>query len=246
MPKENPFDSSCCAITVLWNATKAAMESYQSLPSTSLENLSAITSGVLRHGCTALMGFPRDSISLISLTVPVGCPIWQVWVKLQEHPPSKACAGSLDGSHLPGMHLEWPDCAMPHLSKGHMTWPIHLPLPGWFQTWHAALEGCSAPSSVGSMPSFQYRMYHMPSSFTRVIHKATWKVKEVYSEVITTVHWSNPLAEKIQEGFAKEAAVWNVEKSHIWEEERKHTRLKECVVTEWSNTLRICRIPNFP
>lgn len=111
MPKENIFDSSCCAITVLWNAIKAAMESYQSLPSTSLEGLSAVTSGVLGHDCAVLMGFPRDSISLISLAVPVGCPIWQLWVKLQEHPPSHVCAGSLDGLHLPGMHLEWPDCA---------------------------------------------------------------------------------------------------------------------------------------
>lgn len=33
------------------------------------------------------------------------------------------------------------------------------------------------------------------------------KVKKVYFEVITTVHGSNPLAEKIQKGFDKEAAV---------------------------------------
>lgn len=65
-PRKNPFDSSCCAITVLWNTPKAATESYQSLPSTSLESLSIITLGVLGLGCAALMGFPRDSVSLIS------------------------------------------------------------------------------------------------------------------------------------------------------------------------------------
>lgn len=55
--------------------------------------------------------------------VPVGCPTWLVWVKPQEHPPPKVCAGSLDGSHLPGTHLEWPDSANTSLSKGHMAWP---------------------------------------------------------------------------------------------------------------------------
>lgn len=48
---------------------------------------------------------------------------------------------------------------------------------------------------------------HMQSSFNTAIHKATCKVKEVYSEVVTTIHGSNPLAEKIQKGFDKEAAV---------------------------------------
>lgn len=58
------------------------------------------------------------------------------------------------------------------------------------------------------MPSFQYRMYTCKeSSFNRPTHKITWKVKEVYSVVITTVDGSNPLAEKIQKGFDKEAAV---------------------------------------
>lgn len=47
----------------------------------------------------------------------------------------------------------------------------------------------------------------MQSSFKRAIHKAMRKVKKVYFEVITTVHGSNPLAEKIQKGFDKEAAV---------------------------------------
>ena len=47
----------------------------------------------------------------------------------------------------------------------------------------------------------------MQNSFNRVIHKATWKVKEVDSEVITTVQGGSPLAEKIQKGFDKEAAV---------------------------------------
>lgn len=60
----------------------------------------------------------------------------------------------------------------------------------------------------------------MQSSFKRAIHKAMQKVKKVYFEVITTVHGSNPLAEKIQKGFDKEAAVWNVEQAHIWEEKR--------------------------
>lgn len=43
--------------------------------------------------------------------------------------------------------------------------------------------------------------------FNRAIHKARCKVKEVCSEVLTTVHGSNPLAEKIQEGFDKETVV---------------------------------------
>lgn len=48
---------------------------------------------------------------------------------------------------------------------------------------------------------------YLQNSFNRAVHKATWKVKEVYYEVITTVPGGNPLAEKIQKGFDKEAAV---------------------------------------
>ena len=51
----------------------------------------------------------------------------------------------------------------------------------------------------------------MQKVFNRVIHKAMWKVKKVYCEVITTAHGGNALAEKIQKSFDKEAAVWNLE-----------------------------------
>lgn len=56
------------------------------------------------------------------------------------------------------------------------------------------------------MPSFQQSVY-MQNSFNRAIHKATQKDKEVCSEVVTTDSGGNPLAEKIQKGFDKEAAV---------------------------------------
>ena len=48
---------------------------------------------------------------------------------------------------------------------------------------------------------------YMQKVFNRVIHKAMWKVKKVYCEVITTAHGGNALAEKIQKSFDKEAAV---------------------------------------
>lgn len=90
-----------------------------------------------------------------------------------------------------------------------MVHTIHLPLLlGCFYTQHAALESCSAKSSGRrSVPSFQYRVCAYKAVLTELSTKLRGRLREVYSEVITTVQGGDPLAEKIQKGFNKEAAV---------------------------------------
>lgn len=57
------------------------------------------------------------------------------------------------------------------------------------------------------MPSFQYRVCACKAVLTELSTKLCGRLREVYSEVITTVQGGDPLAEKIQKGFNKEAAV---------------------------------------
>lgn len=206
MPKENPFDSFCCAITASWNATPAAMESSQSLPSTSLESLCTITSGVLGHVCThwwTSLGilFPWF---LCQWGSPSGMCGWNstlqsVCRQFGWLTPSRDTLGMTQFCQHFSLKDIWHGPHHPSLTA-----PVILCI-------HAALEGCSAQSSGESAPSFQYKMCTRKAVFYTAIHKATWRVKEVYYEVITTVHGSNPLATKMQKGFDKATAFWNVE-----------------------------------